>query len=42
MYFSPSLGKHTLIMTKLKRIYRIIVANLEEFFITMHVCPGVL
>lgn len=40
--FSPSLGKHTLIMTKLKRIYRIIVANLEEFFITMHVCPGVL
>ena len=40
--FSPSLGKHTLLMTKLKRIYRTIVANLEEFFITMNVCPGVL
>lgn len=40
--FSLSLGKHTLIMTKLKRIYRTVVANLEEFFITMNVCPRVL
>ena len=41
--FSPSLGKQTLVMMKLKRIYRTMVANLEEFFfMTMHVCPGVL
>lgn len=37
--FSSSLGKHTLIMTKLKRIPRTIAANLEECFITTHVCP---